>query len=885
MAGRSPDDRQDASNNAATDDRDLRTAALAVCCAIGLAVAGTALPALAAPLAGGSLGEGLFDQPGGTPNGQAGEGEALGGGLGALNPGDRTNVGGSLGGQSGGLRNQSAATHFYVESDEAAYWRTGAYAEYTGDGWEDGGTNGLGAGRTDDGRRMTQTVELEQSATALPAAWQPYDVDIDADVRAERLGLVAEDPVPAGTEYTVYSYRKDPSPSTLRAAGDGYRDEVKRYTRLPESTPERVESFTSRLTADDETNYDRARTIERWLEENHGYSLNASHDTSGDVADEFIFEMDRGYCEYFATAMTVMLRSQDVPARYVVGYSQGEPVGENRYQVRGMNAHAWVEVYFEGVGWVKFDPTPAADRQTVEQQALESQTNESGEYAHEVQTGPNETFEPTNDSIVNAGPPYDIRVNPDPAPGREVTVTVEKADTPVEGVVVAFDGERVGVTDENGEVTGTVPYEESLDVSVGPQSNETDGEFAFGEATGGGPTVPDGDAAPALAPATQEGDNETRTYEVDTNVSVEVAGTPTPGATVDLLATAGGEPMRNATVSIDGERVGETDRGGVITVTIPDDAGDEMRVAVERGSVGGEATVRLGELDVSVDGTAVAGRDATVVVTVGDEPVPNASVAVNGETVGRTDWNGELTASLPLSNEATLTASVDGRETETTLDWLLLPLAGGAAVAVAALAGVAALARRRDVTLDDVRARLRWLAAGAVAALLALSDGLDEAARLTRRALDRFDWVPERLRALAGRVAAVSVVATAVTAMRRVLQLFGVSAGGRTEGEAAANGRGGRVRVAPEGAVSDERRSLRRFWRQFVRLVSPGDWRTRTPGEVARAAVRKGFPDEPVYRLTEAFRRAEYGEDPPDEERLSTARRALDRLRDRSEER
>ncbi|NHN48298.1 DUF4129 domain-containing protein [Halostella sp. JP-L12] len=868
MAGSPPEDRQDASNSAATDDRDLRTAALAICCALGLAVAGTALPALAAPLAGGSLGEGLFDPSGGAPGGQAGGGEGPGGGLGALNPGDRTSVGGSLGGQDGGLRNQSAATHFYVESEEPAYWRTGAYGVYTGDGWESGATSGLGPGRYDGGRQVEQTVELERPATALPAAWQPYDVEVDAEVRAERLGLAVEDPLPAGTEYTVSSHRKDTDPSTLRAAGDNYPSAVERFTRLPDSTPDRVGEFTDRLTADDETNYDRARTIERWLEENRGYSLNASHDPSGDVADEFIFEMEQGYCEYFATAMTVMLRSQDVPARYVVGYSQGEPVGENRYQVRGMNAHAWVEVYFEGVGWVKFDPTPAADRQTAEQQALEEQTNESETYAHEVQTGPNETFDPGNDSISNAGPPYDVEVSPDPAPGREVTVTVTKADTPVEGVVVSFDGERVGVTDENGEVTGTVPYEETFEVSVRPRANESADGFAFG------------------APPAQAADNETRTYEVDTNVSVEVAGTPTPGATVDLLATAGGEPMRNATVRVDGDRVGETDEDGVITVTVPEDTGDEMRVAVERGSVDGEAIVELGELDVRVDGLAVAGRPATVVVTVGDEPVPNASVAVNGEAVGRADANGELTASLPLSNEATLVASVDGRETETALDWLLVPLAGGVAVAVGALAGVAALARRRDVTLADVRVRLRWLAGAAVGGLLALSDGLDEAARLARRALARFDWVPERLRTLAARVAAVNAVSTAVAAVRRVLQLFGVGAGGRAAGEAAANGRGDdRVRATTDEPATEEQRSLRRFWRQFVRIVSPGDWRTRTPGEVARAAVRKGFPDGPVYRLTEAFRRSEYGEDPPDEERLSTARRALDRLRDRTEDR
>lgn len=72
--------------------------------------------------------------------------------------------------------------------------------------------------------------------------------------------------------------------------------------------------------------------------------------------------MDAGYCTYYATTMVTMLRSQGVPARFVVGYTTGEQVGDDRYRVRGLNSHAWVQVYFPDVGWVRFDPTPAGPR-------------------------------------------------------------------------------------------------------------------------------------------------------------------------------------------------------------------------------------------------------------------------------------------------------------------------------------------------------------------------------------------------------------------------------------------------------------------------------------------------------------------------------------------
>jgi predicted nucleic acid-binding protein len=125
--------------------------------------------------------------------------------------------------------------------------------------------------------------------------------------------------------------------------------------------------------------YDKAVAIEQWLETNKRYSLTVER-PEGDVAEAFLFEMDAGYCTYFATTMVALLRTQGVPARLAVGYTPGEQVSEGEYVVRGLDSHAWVEVYFPDVGWVRFDPTPAGPRETAERTRLTEarQNDESG---------------------------------------------------------------------------------------------------------------------------------------------------------------------------------------------------------------------------------------------------------------------------------------------------------------------------------------------------------------------------------------------------------------------------------------------------------------------------------------------------------------------------
>ena len=133
------------------------------------------------------------------------------------------------------------------------------------------------------------------------------------------------------------------------------------YLGLPSGLPGRVRELAQSVTEQAQTDYDRARAIERYLSGNFRYTLNMPETPAGeDFVDYFLFKQGEGYCTYFATAMAVLCRSLGLPARYVEGFSpSSERDADGHYIVRAKNAHAWTEVYFEGVGWLPFEPTAA----------------------------------------------------------------------------------------------------------------------------------------------------------------------------------------------------------------------------------------------------------------------------------------------------------------------------------------------------------------------------------------------------------------------------------------------------------------------------------------------------------------------------------------------
>jgi transglutaminase-like putative cysteine protease len=218
---------------------------------------------------------------------------------------------------------------------------------------------------------LTQEIRLEPGATrAMFSAANPRVV-VSRDFR--RLG---EDgfgnlELPAKPtrrlKYNVASELPPRDGAVLRrAAGDDPRQVRARNLALPALDP-RIPALAREITANAATRYDAAVAVEQWLSSRLAYSLAVDDRGAADPLARFLFEGMAGHCEYFATAMVVLAREAGIPARFVAGYLRGERSRfGRRYTVRQSDAHSWVEVYFPGIGWVPFDPTPPAGRDVAE---------------------------------------------------------------------------------------------------------------------------------------------------------------------------------------------------------------------------------------------------------------------------------------------------------------------------------------------------------------------------------------------------------------------------------------------------------------------------------------------------------------------------------------
>lgn len=246
------------------------------------------------------------------------------------------------------------------------YWRELTYTTYTGRGWENTGQERVScepgqAFATPEGPRkvLTQTYELRWPPQGMvPAANEPVlagkPVTLVRHSATDLAGLAI-----AAREYAVVSHIPAPTVQQLREAGTVYPPEVaERYLALP-AIPGRVRELAAQVAGEAPTPYDKAAAIERYLRA-FDYDLGVPAPPPGeDAADYLLFQARRGYCDYYATAMAVMLRAVGVPARYAAGYAMGQyDYQRGAYAVTEREAHAWVEVYFPGYGWVEFEPTP-----------------------------------------------------------------------------------------------------------------------------------------------------------------------------------------------------------------------------------------------------------------------------------------------------------------------------------------------------------------------------------------------------------------------------------------------------------------------------------------------------------------------------------------------
>ncbi|MCC7353951.1 MAG: transglutaminase domain-containing protein [Anaerolineae bacterium] len=248
------------------------------------------------------------------------------------------------------------------------YWRGLTYAQYNNRGWENEpfpDTDALDPGepwtpsRPLGRRELWQAMEAIDAGGALLAAAEPLAADVSVQVRAyDSDGLVALELGRRTSRYAVISLIPVVSEDVLRGAGDEYPASVKeRYLQLPQ-IPARVVDLAREVTVDAKTPYDQSRALESYLRVIPDTLEVPFPPGDRDVADWFLFDLRKGYCDYYATAFVVMARAVGLPARLAVGYVSGTyDTKGNLYNVVEADAHSWPEVYFPKYGWLPFEPT------------------------------------------------------------------------------------------------------------------------------------------------------------------------------------------------------------------------------------------------------------------------------------------------------------------------------------------------------------------------------------------------------------------------------------------------------------------------------------------------------------------------------------------------
>jgi transglutaminase-like putative cysteine protease len=213
-------------------------------------------------------------------------------------------------------------------------------------------------------------VTLLKRAGVIVTAGQPLSVNIDSRVvfgpdPSDVTSIRPPGRMGEGDQYRVDSTVSNASVGRLRAAGTNYPAWTSAYLQLPADLPRQIAAKAREVTAGTDNAYDRANQIEQYLRTFAVDTKIPPAPARRDSVAYFLFDIGRGYFDYHASAMVVMLRTLGIPARMTVGYiirPQDRIPNSDVYAVAEANSFAWPEVYFPGLGWVEFNPTPSEPR-------------------------------------------------------------------------------------------------------------------------------------------------------------------------------------------------------------------------------------------------------------------------------------------------------------------------------------------------------------------------------------------------------------------------------------------------------------------------------------------------------------------------------------------
>jgi len=279
-----------------------------------------------------------------------------------------------------GARDRSEQVVMRVQTTHRDYLRATSFDAYTGSGWQrlsDTTVYAVPAGvaipNTNTAAvvvRSKVTLTRPRSDNLLMSVGAPATYGVDAeivvmsgvDVNNNGMYAVQSNIIQnSDTTYTMTSLLSYANENDLRSAPVAPTEINNVYLQLPNTLPERITAFTRTLVtqANARTQYDKTIAIQQHLRTLTYDESRQRPPSSMDWVEYILFESQRGYCDDFATAMVVMLRTQGIPARFVQGYvlSDRDPI-RGDYVVRESLAHSWVEVYFSGYGWLRFEPTP-----------------------------------------------------------------------------------------------------------------------------------------------------------------------------------------------------------------------------------------------------------------------------------------------------------------------------------------------------------------------------------------------------------------------------------------------------------------------------------------------------------------------------------------------
>ena len=256
------------------------------------------------------------------------------------------------------LVNRSNLEMFTVRADQPAYWRLMSLDSFDGKDWtasDDFSDTPVNRGGTVNNQtfRIADLGDIYVPAAFAVSSFSSSDsLEFDAATST----LIRRSRLYRGMTYTVESSLPAVGPDELRSVTVG-READQQLVQLPDSIADEWGPLVAQITAGATTPYDQALALQNWFRSEFEYNPNVPRG-HGRRAIETFLNAREGYCEQFSGTFAVFARILGIPARVAVGFSWGDQDSSGLWHVRGKHAHAWPEVYFDGIGWIPFEPTP-----------------------------------------------------------------------------------------------------------------------------------------------------------------------------------------------------------------------------------------------------------------------------------------------------------------------------------------------------------------------------------------------------------------------------------------------------------------------------------------------------------------------------------------------